>query len=133
MTAISRPLIANTYTTEAFTMSKTLAEGNVAKFDPTIPTPVYVPGLGVDLKGLKINADVTVSWAPKAGQEVSKYYISWQEFGKGSESWSERIALQSSETSYSIKGLTKGDWMVRIENVTSDGAGVTLVRISKPE
>jgi hypothetical protein len=133
MTAISRPLIGNTYTSDAFTMSKTLSEGNVAQFDPVNPNPIYVAGLGVNLGVLKVANDVTVSWSPKAGQEVSKYYISWQEFGKGSDPWSERVVLKSSETSYTIKGLTKGDWMVRIENVTADGTGVVLLRVSKPD
>lgn len=133
MTAISRPLIGKTYTTDAFTMSKTLSEGTVAQFDPTNPNPVYVPGLGVTLGAMKIGADVTIGWTPKAGQEVSKYYISWQEFGKGSDPWSERIALKSSETSYTIKGLAKGDWMVRIENVTAEGTGVVMLRINKPD
>lgn len=133
MTAISRPIIGYTTTTETFTMSKTLAEGTLSTFDPNATNVFHTPGIEVVLKGLKVAQDITIEWAPKAGQEVSKYYISWQDFNNPTAPWSTRIGLANTVTKYSIKDLPKGVWMLRIENVTDDGIGIVKVRVEKTE
>lgn len=133
ITAVSRPLIGHTFTTDAFTMSKTLAEGSISQFDPNTTTPIYVPGMGLTLRNLKVSSEVTVEWAIPANQNVTKVYLSWQEFGKTTSPWSPRIGVNGDVTKHVIKDMPKGDWMLRIENVTDDGVGVMMVKITKTE
>ena len=131
LTAIAGPIVAKTLASEEFVMTKTLALGSLAVFDPNSEGQIYVPGLAVRLGRLLIEQDVTIEWTNAPGIVSSSYYISWKDFDGPATAWSARIAVDKSTSKYTITGLQPGNWMIRIENLTDDGVGSVMLKVVK--
>lgn len=129
MTVVSGPLIGHSTTTKPFTMSKTLTFGDLG--NGLVDQKVYDQKLSVNLKSVRTSKTVTLEWTPPRKVKVLKYNISWQDFNDTLAPWSEPKTLSASTKKYTITDMPKGVWMLRIETVTADGFGSTLVKINK--